>query len=151
MNDHLVDRQVSLLIKNWDIARDIIKDSSDRTWKFRSWALTIWWAVVGYSVVSKQPQLLLYLLVFIGIVFFVEVPWRLQEEKFLTRANEIAKSLNAFANGDKEASGQVIISVNVGTSRFQDVRQLLTAKRLGFWGPYAALVVLTVYAWLVLR
>lgn len=150
MKSDLVEQQISLLVKNWDMIHDIIKNYGERTWKLRSWAVTVWWAVIGYTVTSKQPQLLLYLLVFIIIVFLTEVPWRLIEERFLIRANNIEKLLTRFAVGDEEASNEYIISTNIDIPGLQDVKLLLTPKRLTFWGPYAALFILTIYAWLIL-
>ncbi len=82
MSSDATERQVTLLRKNWEIVQGIIKGLGERGWKIRSWALTIWWAVVAYAVTSNHPQLILYLLAFVLIIFLIDVPGRLTENGF---------------------------------------------------------------------
>ena len=135
--------QRDLLVKNWELIQKILESLSERSWKVKAWGVTIWWAVVGYATTKNHPELLIYLLVFVGLVFVIDASGRSLEESLLARNYEIEKALNAAAAGDRASLAAATITTDVNVAELGRLDDLFRRRRLGFWLPYVALALMT--------
>ena len=87
------------------LLQPIIDKFDDFTFRIKNWFITIFVAVVGFSIIENKPNLLLVSLFLILAFYFYEVTYRAAHGAFLKRNREVQRFLreNAQVSNDDKA------------------------------------------------
>ena len=89
------------IMRLWDELRMVqgtIDKIDDITFRVKSWFVTIFVAVTGYSITKSEPGLMLLNFFFIVMFYMYEITYRIPLRAFLMRSREIQEVLR----GEKE-------------------------------------------------
>lgn len=76
-----------------NLLQGVINKFDDITFKIKSWFITIFVAVIGYSIAQSKPGLLILNIFFIGMFYFYEVTYRISHGAFLKRFRDVEAAL----------------------------------------------------------
>lgn len=84
------------------LIQSTINKFDDITFRIKSWFITIFVAVTGYSISQSKPALLVLNFLFIVMFYMYEVTYRLPLGAFLRRSREIQEALRGEKKEDKK-------------------------------------------------
>jgi hypothetical protein len=98
------EKQRKALWEELRLIQDTINKFDDITFKIKSWFITIFVAVTGYSMSQSKPALLMLNFLFIVMFYMYEVTYRLPLGAFLRRSREIQRALRGEEEDKKSIS-----------------------------------------------
>jgi len=122
------DKQKPDLWEEMKLLQGIIHKFDEFSFRIKNWFLTIFVAIVGYSIVQNKPSLLVLNFLVIFIFYAYELTYRTSHNDFLRRFREVQNLLNGTLQIDDGNRGPAID------------KYLFDVEGINLLGPYARIM-----------